>query len=41
MNAQLFRSNYKKKYGSTKNATKAYKRYIAAGKRRTTHLLVR
>ena len=27
MNKELFRSNYKKKYGSTKNATKAWKRF--------------
>ena len=30
MNQELFRSNYKKKYGSTKNATKAFKRVLEA-----------
>ena len=34
-----FRTKYKQRNGSTKNATKAYKRYIAAGERRTRKAL--
>ena len=30
MNQELFRSNYKKKYGSIKNATKAWNRILEA-----------
>ena len=33
MNKVLFRSNYKKKYGSTKNATKAWNRSLEAKQR--------
>ena len=41
MNQELFRSNYKKKYGSTKNATKAWNRRLERFKQKALNKLMR